>query len=138
MAKNHLLRHVTPTTSTPALTAAEATGASVGRDDASATADTVAVPVRVGRPTSAVDRVADFYGAYIDVLSDVGRGTLSGALRDHYLAPRLRQRLTRWEAVRHADGVLARRGVPSHRPRLRHPGRCVTGRTTCSPGRPVR
>jgi hypothetical protein len=51
--------------------------------------------VRGGSPDSAVDRVADFYGAYIDAVSD-GTDDLSGHLRAHYLTEDLRQRLAAW------------------------------------------
>ncbi|WP_405531021.1 hypothetical protein OG426_53745 [Streptomyces canus] len=64
------------------------------------------------RPASSVDRVADFYGAYVDVLHDSGRGRLSGALRAHYLTAGLQRSLTRWEAAHHRDGVLRAKGVP--------------------------
>ncbi|MDX6330544.1 MAG: hypothetical protein QOI83_2927, partial [Streptomycetaceae bacterium] len=40
--------------------------------------------VRAGN-LSAYDRVADFYGAYIDALHDSGHGRLANDLRAHYL-----------------------------------------------------
>ncbi|KAB1139876.1 hypothetical protein F7R91_38245 [Streptomyces luteolifulvus] len=67
---------------------------------------------REGSPQSAVDRVADFYGAYIDVLYDSGRGQLANSLRGHFLTSGLRHNLVRWEAVHHKDGVLRGKGVP--------------------------
>ncbi|MEU6394692.1 hypothetical protein [Streptomyces sp. NPDC046939] len=67
---------------------------------------------RGGSPTSAVDRAADFYGTYIDVLHDSGHGRLSAALRGHYLTGNLRHNLARWEAAHHEDGVLRAKGVP--------------------------
>lgn len=70
-------------------------------------------PSHSGAPDSAVDHVADFYGAYIDVLYDSGRGPLSEALRRHYLTPRLRGDLARWETEHRKDGVLRAGGVPS-------------------------
>ncbi|PWI20286.1 hypothetical protein DI272_03240 [Streptomyces sp. Act143] len=60
-----------------------------------------------------MDRVADFYGAYIDVLYDSGRGRLADSLREHYLTPRLRADLARWEKTHHKDGVLRAKGVPA-------------------------
>ena len=61
--------------------------------------------VRSGSPDSAVDRVADFFGAYIDAVSD-GTDDLSTELRAHYLTGDFRQRLAAWEEANHADGVL--------------------------------
>ncbi|MDH6514864.1 hypothetical protein M2164_001346 [Streptomyces sp. SAI-208] len=86
--------------------------ATVTGDTADATSTAVA-PGRGGSPTSAVDRVADFYGAYVDVLYDSGHGQLSGALRAHYLTTGLQRALARWEAVHHMDGVLRAKGVPA-------------------------
>ena len=75
-------------------------------------AATTAPPARRGSPDSAVDRVADFYGAYIDVLYDSGRGRLADALRTHYLTAGLRADLAHWETAHHKDGVLRAKGVP--------------------------
>ncbi|MFE2645647.1 hypothetical protein ACFXDO_24215 [Streptomyces nigra] len=86
---------------------AVASGIEVDTPATSATA-----PARSGSPTSAVDRVADFYGAYIDILYDSGRGGPANALRGHYLTEQLRSSLARWEAVHHKDGVLRAKGVP--------------------------
>ncbi|MEV7601164.1 hypothetical protein AB0O91_27745 [Kitasatospora sp. NPDC089797] len=75
--------------------------------------DTEAGPTtRSGSPDSAVDRVADFYGAYIDAVSD-GTDDLSDRLRAHYLTEDLRQRLAAWEEANHADGVLRAQDVPT-------------------------
>jgi hypothetical protein len=69
--------------------------------------------VRSGSPTSAVDRVADFYGAYIDAVYDAGRNRrLANDLRDFYLTRQLRERLATWEQRNHADGVLRAQNVP--------------------------
>ncbi|MFE0171358.1 hypothetical protein ACFWZ2_03510 [Streptomyces sp. NPDC059002] len=70
-------------------------------------------PARSGIPTSAVDHVANFYGAYVDVLHDTGRGSLANSLRHHYLTAGLRQDLARWETAHHRDGVLRGKGVPT-------------------------
>ncbi|WP_236047976.1 hypothetical protein [Streptacidiphilus fuscans] len=70
-------------------------------------------PVREGSPDSAVDRVADFYGAYIDAVSD-GTDNLSHELRSHYLTHDFQHRLTVWEEANHADGVLRAQDVPTH------------------------
>ncbi|MDH6122909.1 hypothetical protein [Kitasatospora sp. GAS204B] len=69
--------------------------------------------VRSGSPDSAVDRVADFYGAYIDAVSD-GIDDLAEHLRAHYLTEDFRQRLAAWEETNHADGVLRAQDVPTH------------------------
>ncbi|MBH5338076.1 hypothetical protein IHE55_26170 [Streptomyces pactum] len=71
------------------------------------------VPTRSGSPDSAVDRVADFYGTYIDVVQDRGRGDLTDGLREHYLTEKLRTELDAWERDHRADGVLRSREVPS-------------------------
>ena len=68
--------------------------------------------VRAGSPESAVDRVADFYAAYIDALFD-GTDDLGDQLRTHHLTADLRQRLAAWEEVNHADGVLRAQDVPT-------------------------
>ncbi|MEX1659307.1 MULTISPECIES: hypothetical protein [Streptomyces] len=68
---------------------------------------------RAGNPLSAVDHVADFYGAYTDALTDRGRGQLVDALRRHYLTPELHRSLARWEATHHRDGVLRAAGTPT-------------------------
>ncbi|MGW6530358.1 hypothetical protein [Streptomyces venezuelae] len=70
-------------------------------------------PARGGSPASTVDHVANFYGAYIDVLHDTGRNSLANGLRHHYLTDGLRKSLARWEAAHHRDGVLRGKGVPS-------------------------
>lgn len=83
--------------------------ASAGPVPAAAPAATAVV--RSGSPTSATDRVADFYGAYIDAVSG-DTGGLPGDLRAVYLTRVLRARLAAWEARQHTDGVLRARDVP--------------------------
>ncbi|MFR0354649.1 hypothetical protein [Streptomyces sediminimaris] len=73
---------------------------------------TTPAPAREGTPRSTVDRVADFYGAYIDVQYDSGRNGLANSLRAHYLTAGLRADLARWEAAHHKDGVLRAKGTP--------------------------
>ncbi|MFE3169793.1 hypothetical protein [Streptomyces sp. NPDC059224] len=101
MSESSTVRHITPGSTVPPLPsqgpAAPASGA-LGR---------------AGRPLSAVDHVADFYGAYTDALRDRGRGQLADALRHHYLTPELRRSLISWEAVHDRDGLLRARGVPA-------------------------
>lgn len=96
------------------LLGATAPGIATGSQARSAAVATPEAPqARGGSPQSTVDRVADFYGAYIDILFDSGRGRLSHALRNHYLTPELRHTLARWEAAHHKDGVLRATGVPT-------------------------
>ncbi len=87
------------------------TAAPAARPAAPVRAAAAAAPVRSGVPGSAVDRVADFYGAYIDAVSG-DTGTLSTQLRTAYLTPALQKRLTAWEAQEHADGVLEAQSIP--------------------------
>jgi hypothetical protein len=89
------------------------TAANGAPTDITTTVTTATGQAREGSPTSAVDRVSDLYGAYIDALYDSGRGRLTDTLRAHYLTPKLRQRLTRWEAAHPQDGVLRAKGVPT-------------------------
>ena len=70
-------------------------------------------PARGGANGPAYDRVADFYGAYIDAVTDEGSGHLGSQLRTFYLTKDLRTRLTTWESREHADGVLRAQNVPS-------------------------
>ncbi|MHC3469538.1 hypothetical protein ACYF6T_12560 [Streptomyces sp. 7R007] len=81
--------------------------------DTASTEAIAAVDGRSGNPASAVDHVADFYGAYADALHDVGHGRLTDALRRHYLTAELRRALARWEAEHHQDGVLRTKGTPT-------------------------
>ena len=69
--------------------------------------------VHAGSPTSAVNRVAQFYGAYIDALHDSRRGPLANALRTAYLTKDLRDDLKKWENDNKADGVLRAQNVPA-------------------------
>ncbi|WP_030249855.1 hypothetical protein [Streptomyces violens] len=75
-------------------------------------AQTEVQPARGGSPESTVDRVANFYGAYIDAVYDED-GRLARELRNHYLRSDLRKRLADWEAKNHADGVLRAQNVPA-------------------------
>lgn len=106
MPASRSLRRVTPGSTIPALADRTPTASADAPSENGA-------PARVGSPRSAVDHVANFYGAYTDALHDTGRGQLAGALRLRYLTPTLRRRLTQWEANHHQDGVLRAQGVPS-------------------------
>jgi hypothetical protein len=107
-------------TRTVALGAALAAGAALGSPATALAATSAApavhaapVPVRSGDPASAVDRVADFYGAYIDANYGTGMGSLGNDLRAHYLTKGLQKQLAAWEKEHHADGVLRAQDVPN-------------------------
>ncbi|MFI6435337.1 hypothetical protein [Streptomyces sp. NPDC050759] len=65
-----------------------------------------------GKPSDNITRIADFYGAYIDAVTDEGGGDLQDALRAHYLTPAFQKELNAWEDKEHADGVLRAQNVP--------------------------
>ncbi|MFD8999891.1 hypothetical protein ACFV0T_02720 [Streptomyces sp. NPDC059582] len=65
-----------------------------------------------GKPSDNITRIADFYGAYIDAVTDEGGGALADALRKHYLTPAFQKELAAWEAKEHANGVLRAQNVP--------------------------
>ncbi|WP_405515481.1 hypothetical protein [Streptomyces canus] len=65
-----------------------------------------------GKPSDDITRIADFYGAYIDAVTDEGGGDLQDALRAHYLTPAFQKELNAWEDKEHADGVLRAQNVP--------------------------
>ncbi|MEV0173576.1 hypothetical protein AB0I00_20965 [Streptomyces sp. NPDC050803] len=112
MTTSRTLRHVALVGALAALGASVPSTANEVPADSPATITTVAGPARGGSPTNTVDRVADFYGTYIDVLYDSGRNRLADSLRGHYLTKGLRDSLARWESAHHKDGVLRAKGVP--------------------------
>jgi len=65
-----------------------------------------------GKPSDNISRIADFYGAYIDAVTDEDSGNLGEALRAHYLTPAFQKELAAWEDTEHADGVLRAQNVP--------------------------
>lgn len=65
-----------------------------------------------GKPSDNISRIADFYGAYIDAVTDEDSGNLGDALRAHYLTPAFQKALAAWEDREHADGVLRAQNVP--------------------------
>jgi hypothetical protein len=70
--------------------------------------------VKKGTPVTTIDRVADFYGAYIDAVYDEDRGNrLAMELRNHYLTADLQRALSAWVRRNHADGVLRARKAPT-------------------------
>ncbi|MFF4500943.1 hypothetical protein [Streptomyces sp. NPDC001401] len=65
-----------------------------------------------GKPSDNITRIADFYGTYIDAVTDEDSGNLGDALRAHYLTPAFQKELAAWEDREHADGVLRAQNVP--------------------------
>lgn len=65
-----------------------------------------------GKSSDNLTRVADFYGSYIDAVTDEDSGNLGDALRAHYLTPAFQKELAAWEDREHADGVLRAQNVP--------------------------
>ncbi|MBD0737890.1 hypothetical protein [Streptomyces sp. CBMA29] len=65
-----------------------------------------------GSPQSTTGRVADFYGSYIDAVSDHD-SRLGADLRSHFLTKGLQKKLAAWEKKNHADGVLRAQNVPT-------------------------
>lgn len=65
-----------------------------------------------GKPSDDITRIADFYGAYIDAVTDEDGGALQDALRAHYLTPAFQKELAAWEEKNHANGVLRAQNVP--------------------------
>ena len=65
-----------------------------------------------GKPSDNITRIADFYGAYIDAVTDEDNDALGTALRSHYLTPAFQKELAAWEDREHADGVLRAQNVP--------------------------
>ncbi|WP_405730688.1 hypothetical protein OG607_31490 [Streptomyces sp. NBC_01537] len=70
--------------------------------------------VKKGTPVTTIDRVADFYGAYIDAVYDGSRGRrLATDLRNHYFTAGLQRTLLAWERRNQADGVLRAQNAPT-------------------------
>ncbi|MFF4756324.1 hypothetical protein ACWD5R_38635 [Streptomyces sp. NPDC002514] len=72
-------------------------------------------PTVQGDPRSATQRVADFYGAYIDSVwdgEDPAAGADAKALRAFYLTADARRKVEAYEAKEHADGILFAQNVP--------------------------
>ncbi|MDQ0958291.1 hypothetical protein QFZ66_002169 [Streptomyces sp. B4I13] len=64
-----------------------------------------------GKPSDDITRIANFYGAYIDAVTDED-GKLADDLRKHYLTPAFQKELRAWEEKNHANGVLQAQNVP--------------------------
>ncbi|MFD3475236.1 hypothetical protein [Streptomyces sp. NPDC058695] len=68
-----------------------------------------------GDPRSTTNRVADFYGAYIDSIwdnEDPAAGANAKALRSFYLSAAAQKKVAAFEAKEHADGILFAQNVP--------------------------
>lgn len=100
--------------------AAAGPGASPARTAAAPAARTLpasAAPAAAaqGDPRSVTQRVADFYGAYIDTAwdgSDPAAGADAKALKAFYLTAGARRAVAAYEAREHADGILFAQNVP--------------------------
>lgn len=79
---------------------------------ASSAADPAASPAVEGSPSSVQDRVAAFYGAYVDALTGRRDTALANALRSHYLTKEFRDRLASWERKNNADGIFRSQNTP--------------------------
>ncbi|MEV6164671.1 hypothetical protein AB0L71_22630 [Streptomyces sp. NPDC052052] len=95
---------------TTVLTALAAVPAAAAATRAPAIVPAAATGHAVGVP--AHQRVAHFYGAYVDAVTARGGGGLATALRTFYLTPHLRTQLDAWERRNHADGVLRAQNTP--------------------------
>ncbi|MFJ9037038.1 hypothetical protein ACIRF8_10695 [Streptomyces sp. NPDC102406] len=74
-----------------------------------------AAPTAQGDPRSTTDRVAHFYGAYIDAVwdnEDAGSAAQTKALRGFYLSAAAQKKVAAFEAREHADGILFAQNVP--------------------------
>ncbi|MEV1026224.1 hypothetical protein [Streptomyces sp. NPDC050264] len=68
-----------------------------------------------GDPRNTTNRVANFYGAYIDAMwdnEDAGSAADAKALRAFYLSTAAQKKVAAFEAREHADGILFAQNVP--------------------------
>ncbi|MGW7259743.1 hypothetical protein [Streptomyces sp. NPDC054834] len=105
---------LTAATVTAALSLAAVTpalaGTGVGHHTRAAAAATVQ-----GDPRDVNQRVADFYGAYIDSVwdnEDPAAAANAKALRSFYLSAAAQKKVAAYEAKEHADGILFAQNVP--------------------------
>ncbi|MEU4038340.1 hypothetical protein [Streptomyces collinus] len=99
---------------TAGLTLAAVTPALAGTG-ASHTTRAAAVSTAQGDPRDVTQRVADFYGAYIDAVwdgEDPSAAAGAKALRAFYLSPAAQRHVAAYEARNHADGILFAQNVP--------------------------
>ncbi|MDO0929439.1 hypothetical protein QQY24_30010 [Streptomyces sp. TG1A-8] len=99
-----------------ALSVAAVTPAVAGGTSAAApAARTVSGTVTQGDPRGTVQRVADFYGAYIDAVwdgEDPSSAAAQNALRGFYLSAGAQKKVAAYEAEQHANGILFAQNVP--------------------------
>lgn len=89
--------------------------ADAGTHRTTASSTSAAAPAPQGDPRSTTDRVANFYGAYIDAVwdnEDAASGADMKSLRDFYLSAAARKKVAAYEAREHADGILFAQNVP--------------------------
>ncbi|MFE9453710.1 hypothetical protein [Streptomyces sp. NPDC006739] len=82
---------------------------------ASHAARPAAVSGAQGDPRNVTQRVADFYGAYIDSVwsdQDPAAAADAKALRAFYLTSAAQKKVAAYEAKEHADGILFAQNVP--------------------------
>ncbi|MEU6089500.1 hypothetical protein ABZ865_22330 [Streptomyces sp. NPDC047085] len=99
---------------TAGLTLAAVTPALAG-SGVSHTTRAAAVSSAQGDPRNVTQRVADFYGAYIDSVwanEDPAAGADAKALRAFYLSAAAQKKIAAYEKKNHADGVLFAQNVP--------------------------
>ncbi|QNS08104.1 hypothetical protein [Streptomyces xanthii] len=117
MHKNLRTRLLVAGSLAAALGLAAVTPALAGPAPAPATrhASTAAPTPVQGDPRNVTDRVADFYGAYIDAVwstGDPAAGAQAKALRRFYLSTAEQKKVAAYEAREHADGILFAQNVP--------------------------
>ncbi|MEU1465185.1 hypothetical protein ABZ467_31785 [Streptomyces sp. NPDC005727] len=104
---------LTAVTVTAGLTLAAVTPALAGTG--ASHARPAAVSAAQGDPRNATQRVADFYGAYIDSVwaaDDPAAAANAKALRAFYLSAAAQKKAGAYEKKNHADGVLFAQNVP--------------------------
>ncbi|MEU6553520.1 hypothetical protein ABZ915_25050 [Streptomyces sp. NPDC046915] len=105
---------LTAATVTAGLSLAAVTPALAGTAAGHPTRAAVAATAQ-GDPRDVTQRVADFYGAYIDSVwdnEDPAAGANAKALRSFYLSTAAQRKVTAYEAKQHADGILFAQNVP--------------------------
>ncbi|MFD8614978.1 hypothetical protein [Streptomyces sp. NPDC059631] len=108
------LTAMTPVAAGPGTSPAR-TAAAPGTAARTLSASVASVAAAQGDPRSVTQRVADFYGAYIDTAwdgSDPAAGADAKALKAFYLTAGARRAVAAYEAREHADGVLFAQNVP--------------------------
>ncbi|WP_235453728.1 hypothetical protein [Streptomyces olivochromogenes] len=105
---------LTAATVTAALSLAAVTPALAGTGTTHSTRATSGSAAH-GDPRGVTQRVADFYGAYIDAVwdgEDPAAAADAKALRSFYLSAAAQRKVAAYEAREHADGILFAQNVP--------------------------